>query len=358
MQGWCYEMARAKRTESGTEPPRRLIVLTGVSGAGKTLALQTLEDLGYFCIDNLPPSLLEVVGNRDSALTPPAPISPHPPQPSLSHEEREGANSPLPVGEGQGVRAETPLSHSVGKGQGVRANPIVAVVDTRSREPLEHAEQTILQMRQSGVPVEVLFLDCSDEVLLRRFKETRRPHPLASVEPDLRQAIARERNLLAPLRAIADRVLDTSLFRAGDLREAIRQLYGETTAKPSMRVRVVSFGFKYGVPSDADLVFDVRFLRNPHYVPELQPRPGTDPEVCAYVLNDAESTSFVQQLQGFLSYLLPRYVQEGKAYLTIAIGCTGGRHRSVVLGNLFGEWLSQQGYRTTVEHRDIERGGV
>ncbi|MFQ3611142.1 MAG: RNase adapter RapZ [Fimbriimonadales bacterium] len=293
-------MAKAEQAHA------QLIVLTGVSGAGKTLALQTLEDIGYFCIDNLPPSLL----------------------PSLARQVSDAGT------------------------------PTAVVVDTRGREPLEDAEQAILNLRADGVPVEVLFLDCSDEVLLRRFKETRRPHPLASVEPDLRQAIARERNLLAPLRAIADHALDTSLFRAGDLREVIRQLYDTSEAKSSLRVRVVSFGFKYGVPSDADLVFDVRFLRNPHYVPELQPRPGTDPEVCHYVLSDTETTTFIQQLQSFLSYLLPRYVQEGKAYLTIAIGCTGGRHRSVVLGNLFGEWVSQQGYRTTVEHRDIERGGV
>ena len=332
------------RTEGSRTP---LIVLTGVSGAGKTLALQTLEDIGYYCIDNLPPSLLyalvDLLTSPAGNLTPPPPLS----------ASREGGepSSPSPFTE-RGQGGEVPEWHRVSTKQ------VAVVVDTRSREPLEHAEQTILQMRQSGIPVEVLFLDCSDEVLLRRFKETRRPHPLASVEPDLRQAIARERELLAPLRAIADRVLDTSLFRAGDLRETIRHLYDTTETKPPLRVRVVSFGFKYGVPNDADLVFDVRFLRNPHYVPELQPRPGTDPEVCAYVLNDAETNAFVQQLQGFLSYLLPRYVQEGKAYLTIAIGCTGGRHRSVVLGNLFGEWLSQRGYRTTVEHRDIERGGV
>jgi UPF0042 nucleotide-binding protein len=204
----------------------RLVLVSGVSGAGKTLALQTLEDIGYFCIDNLPPSMLRALRER--------------------------------VATGQRV---------------------AVVVDTRANEPLEDAEQTALQMRADGVPLEVLFLDCADEVLVRRFKETRRPHPLASREPSLPKAIHAERALLAPLKAIADHTLDTTLFKPQDLREAIRQLYADEKAQPPLRVRIVSFGFKYGVPADADLVFDVRFLRNPHYVPRLKPKPGTDPAV-------------------------------------------------------------------------------
>ncbi len=282
----------------------RLVVLTGVSGAGKTLALQTLEDVGYFCIDNLPPSMLTSLRARVEA-----------------------------------------------------CQPVAVVVDTRSQEPLEHAEQTILTLKQEGVPIEVLFLECSDEVLIRRFKETRRPHPLASVEPNLPSAIRRERALLAPLRAIADTIIDTTLFLAHDLRAEIRRRYSPEDAPAPLRVRVVSFGFKHGVPMDADLVFDVRFLRNPHYVPELQPLPGTDPKVRDYVLNEHETQAFLEELKRFLGWLLPRYLREGKAYLTIGIGCTGGRHRSVVLGEVLSQWLSEQGYRTSVEHRDLSSGG-
>ena len=282
----------------------RLVLVSGVSGAGKTLALQTLEDIGYFCIDNLPPSMLNALRER------------------------------------------------VAMGQ-----RMAVVVDTRANEPLEDAEQAVLQMRADGLPLEVLFLDCADEVLVRRFKETRRPHPLANREPSLPKAICAERALLAPLKAIADHTLDTTLFKPQDLREAIRQLYADEKAQPPLRVRIVSFGFKYGVPADADLVFDVRFLRNPHYVPHLKPKPGTDPAVRAYVLSDAETQEFLEMMRTFLAYLLPRYEREGKAYLTVAIGCTGGRHRSVVLGEALEQWFAEQGYRATVEHRDLARGG-
>jgi UPF0042 nucleotide-binding protein len=280
----------------------RLVLVSGVSGAGKTLALQTLEDIGYFCIDNLPPSMLRALRER--------------------------------VATGQRV---------------------AVVVDTRANEPLEDAEQTALQMRADGVPLEVLFLDCADEVLVRRFKETRRPHPLASREPSLPKAIRAERALLAPLKAIADHTLDTTLFKPQDLREAIRQLYADEKAQPPLRVRIVSFGFKYGVPADADLVFDVRFLRNPHYVPHLKPKPGTDAAVRAYVLGDSETQEFLETVRNFLAYLLPRYEREGKAYLTVGIGCTGGRHRSVVLSEALQQWFIEQGYRATVEHRDLTR---
>jgi len=282
----------------------RLVLVSGVSGAGKTLALQTLEDIGYFCIDNLPPSMLDALRERV-----------------------------------------------------VTGQRVAVVVDTRANEPLEDAEQTALQMRADGLPLEVLFLDCADEVLVRRFKETRRPHPLANREPSLPKAIRAERALLAPLKAIADHTLDTTLFKPQDLREAIRQLYADEKARSPLRVRIVSFGFKYGVPADADLVFDVRFLRNPHYVPHLKPKPGTDPAVREYVLSDAETQEFLEMMRTFLAYLLPRYEREGKAYLTVGIGCTGGRHRSVVLGEALEQWFAEQGYRATVEHRDLARGG-
>ena len=281
----------------------RLLLVSGVSGAGKTLALQTLEDIGYFCIDNLPPSMLGALRERVAA----------------------------------GER-------------------VAVVVDTRAGEPLEDAEQIALQLRADGLPIEMLFLDCADEVLVRRFKETRRPHPLANREPSLPKAIRAERALLAPLKAIADHTLDTSLFKPQDLREAIRALYADMKAQSPLRVRIVSFGFKHGVPADADLVFDVRFLRNPHYVPRLKPKPGTHADVRDYVLGDDETQEFLATMRNFLAYLLPRYEREGKAYLTVGIGCTGGRHRSVVLSEVLGQWFTEQGYRATVEHRDLARG--
>ncbi|MCS7064963.1 MAG: RNase adapter RapZ [Fimbriimonadales bacterium] len=305
-------MARKATARGRHKAQGQLVVLTGVSGAGKTLALQTLEDMSYFCIDNLPPSMLETLTARVSA-----------------------------------------------------GRRVAVVVDTRSGEPLTNAVGVIERLRKRGTPLEVLFLDCADEALLRRFKETRRPHPLASGEfnyspfathDSLQGAIARERELLAPLREIADRTLDTTLFRPQDLREAIRAVYREADAPAPLRLRIVSFGYKYGVPADADLVFDVRFLRNPHYVPELKPRPGTDPAVRDYVLSDKQTQAFLAELERFLAHLLPQYQQEGKAYLTIGVGCTGGRHRSVVLADYLRDWFAQQGYRVTVEHRDLERG--
>jgi UPF0042 nucleotide-binding protein len=303
-------MAKKHKAPNRADEQGRLVVLTGVSGAGKTLALQTLEDIGFFCVDNLPPSML----------------------PSLIQRVQAGQS-------------------------------VAVVVDSRAGEPLTDAEALIERLRKQGLPIELLFLDCSDEVLLRRFKETRRPHPLLlaregaeSPTLSLQGAIAKEREWLAPLRAIADRVVDTTLFRPQDLREALRAIYREADAPAPLRVRILSFGYKYGLPTDADLVFDVRFLRNPHYVPDLQPRPGTDPAVRDYVLGDKGTQAFLAELERFLTHLLPQYQQEGKAYLTLAIGCTGGRHRSVVLADYLRHWFAQQGYRATVEHRDLERG--
>jgi len=280
-----------------------LLIVSGMSGAGKTLALQTLEDIGYFCIDNLPPSLL----------------------PTLVARARRGQR-------------------------------VAVVIDSRADEPLSEFVNAFEQLRGDRVPAELLFLDCADEALIRRFKETRRPHPLANEQLSLPQAIAHERVLLAPLREKADRVLDTTLFRPQDLREAIRSLYREAGAPAPLRLRLISFGYKYGIPADADLIFDVRFLRNPHYTPNLQPLPGTDPAIRDYVLSDKQTQAFLCELERFLSHLLPQYQQEGKAYLTLGIGCTGGRHRSVVIADYLSEWFAQQGYRVSVEHRDLERG--
>jgi UPF0042 nucleotide-binding protein len=301
-------MAKMVGKRSRKRRQGHLLIVSGMSGAGKTLALQTLEDIGYFCIDNLPPSLL----------------------------------STLVVRARQGQR-------------------VAAVIDSRADEPLSAFVNALEQLRGEHIPAELLFLDCADEVLIRRFKETRRPHPLANegaapTALSLPNAIAHERALLAPLREKADRVLDTTLYRPQDLREAIRSLYREAGAPAPLRLRLISFGYKYGIPADADLVFDVRFLRNPHYMPNLQPLPGTDPAIRDYVLSDKQTQAFLSELERFLSHLLPQYQQEGKAYLTLGIGCTGGRHRSVVIADYLSEWFAQRGYRVSVEHRDLERG--
>jgi UPF0042 nucleotide-binding protein len=285
------------------QPAVQLLIVTGVSGAGKTLVLQTLEDMGFFCIDNLPPSF-------------------------LFQMERKLADE----------------------------RPAAVVIDTRAGESLEGAASTISQWRNClQTPVHVLFLDCTDDMLLRRFKETRRPHPLSNEEPGIVKAIQKERIALAPLREIADQVLDTTLLKPRDLRHLIAEQFATGSQKTQLRVRLVSFGFKFGVPLDADLMFDVRFLKNPFYVSHLKPKDGRDPEVEAFVMPDEGTKVFLDHLHEMLDFILPEYRQEGKAQLTIAIGCTGGRHRSVVLIEHLRKYLQERGYRVSVSHRDVER---
>lgn len=282
----------------------QLLIISGVSGAGKTLVLQTLEDMGFFCIDNLPPSF-------------------------LFQMERK-------LADGQQRAA--------------------VVIDTRAGEPLDAAAAAIVNWRKClKMPVYVLFLDCTDDVLLRRFKETRRPHPLSNNEPDIAKAIQTERIALAPLREIADQVIDTTLMRPQDLRSIIAEQFTSDLQKTRLRVRLVSFGFKFGVPLDADLMFDVRFLKNPFYVPHLKSKDGKDEEVETFVMNDKGTKAFLEQLHQMLDLVLPEYQHEGKAHLTIAVGCTGGRHRSVVLTEHLSEYLRERGYRVSVSHRDVER---
>jgi len=292
-------MAKRKK-----QPAVQLLIISGVSGAGKTLVLQTLEDMGFFCIDNLPPSF-------------------------LFQMERK-------LADGQQRAA--------------------VVIDTRAGEPLDGAAAAIANWRSClQMPVHVLFLDCTDDMLLRRFKETRRPHPLSSEQPDIAKAIQTERTALAPLREIADQIIDTTLMRPRDLRSIIAEQFTSGMQKTRLRVRLVSFGFKFGVPLDADLMFDVRFLKNPFYVPHLKPKDGRDEEVETFVMTDKGTKAFLKQLHQMLDLVLPEYQHEGKAHLTIAVGCTGGRHRSVVLTEHLSEYLQEHGYRVSVSHRDVER---
>lgn len=288
--------------KASSESKGRLLVLSGLSGAGKTLVLHTLEDLGFYCVDNLPPSLI----------------------PSLIPKLQEGKR-------------------------------VAVVIDTRAGEPLAEVESHLHRVRQAGVAVEVLFLECADEILLRRFKETRRPHPLAQEKAEVMEAIALERERLAPLRMLADCLIDTTTLKPQDL----RQLIGEEFASPNithrLRVRLISFGYKYGLPLDADLVFDVRFLANPYYIAHLKPLDGTHPEIENFVLRDPHTQQFLEHLLALLAFSLPQYEREGKAYLTIAIGCTGGRHRSVVLAGQLRDFLEKRGYPVKVCYRDLEK---
>ena len=223
-------------------------------------------------------------------------------------------------------------------------------IDVRTGAFLSGAEETISELEASGHHVQVIFLDCADEVLVRRFSETRRPHALAR-SGDLQSAITRERERLAGLRARADIVIDTTDFSVHDLRHHLVDYIGRDVGSPSMVVRLVSFGFKYGVPMHADLVFDLRFLPNPHFVEALRPKTGLDAEVSAYVLEASETQELLRHLRPLLDYVLPQYASEGKAYLTVALGCTGGRHRSVAMAEELGRQLGE-GHEVVIAHRD------
>jgi len=282
-----------------------LLVITGMSGAGKTLALHALEDAGYFCVDNLPPQLLPTLVD-------------------LCTQSRQ------------------PIAK------------VALVADIRGGEFFRDLTESINRLRNEGYHVRVFFLEASDEVLVQRYKETRRRHPLSHSGRDLLQAIQAEREQLAEIREVADEVIDTSGLTPQQLRDEIltRLRLGDGAV---MQVKVVSFGFKYGVPVDADLVFDVRFLHNPNYDPSLRHLNGRDERVKEFVLRHAETQEFLSRLKALLEFTLPLYRREGKSYLTIAIGCTGGRHRSVTIAEAIAEMVREYGYDCSVLHRDINR---
>jgi UPF0042 nucleotide-binding protein len=281
----------------------QVVVVTGLSGAGRSTALRVLEDAGFFCVDNLPPALA-------------------PELLALAHQEGK--------------------LKRVGLG-----------IDVRTGAFLSGAEKTLSALEAEGHEVQVVFLDCADEVLVRRFSETRRPHALAR-DGDLHHAIAGERERLAGLRARANIVIDTTELNVHDLRRHLIDYIGRGADRPSMVVRLLSFGFKYGIPVHADLVFDLRFLPNPHFVEELRPKTGMDAEVSKYVLDAPDTQELLSRLRPLLDFTLPRYAREGKAYLTIALGCTGGRHRSVALAEELGRQLAGA-HEVVVSHRDAER---
>jgi UPF0042 nucleotide-binding protein len=282
----------------------QLVVVTGLSGSGKSTAIHVLEDLGFYCIDNLPVALIpRVVELWES-----------------SQEE---------------VRR------------------VALGVDARERHFLDQVPTVFAELRTRGVALEVLYLEASDDVLLRRFSETRRPHPAADGGSAV-DGIRREREKLGALREASDRIIDTSGLTVHELRAALRDLI-ERTDTGVMTVALLSFGYKHGLPTDADLVLDCRFLPNPFFVEELRHQIGTDQAVADYVLGRDETREFLQRITALLDFTLPRYQREGKSYLTIALGCTGGRHRSIALVEELRRLLDARGYRVLVRHRDVER---
>lgn len=288
----------------------RCIVVTGMSGAGKSTALKMLEDAGYFCVDNLPALLVPKLG--ELLVVP-----------------------------------------------GTELNKIALGMDIRSGQGIEDLKQSLDALDQMGIKYEVLFLEASDETLVKRYKETRRSHPLAA-GGRVDDGIRREREQMAFLKKRADYLVDTSRMLTRELRAELHKIFVENQAFKNLYITVLSFGFKYGIPGDADLVFDVRFLPNPYYIEELRPKSGNDPEVRDYVMANDTARQFLEKLTDMIRFLIPNYVSEGKTQLVIAIGCTGGKHRSVTLANaLYGELAKEEkDYGIRIEHRDIGKDAV
>jgi UPF0042 nucleotide-binding protein len=279
-----------------------VLLLTGMSGAGRSTAANVIEDLGYSVIDNLPPSLLV-----------------------------------------QAVEAhDIPEKHK----------HLALVIDSRGGLPIEDLKTAIVDLARDGVQSRIVFLDAEDDVIVRRYEENRRPHPLG--EPTITSAIAAEREVLAELREMSDYYIDTSNLNIHQLRDQLTTLFADEEMTAPMRVSVRSFGFKHGSPRDADLLFDVRFLPNPHWVPELRDKRGTDAAVSDYVMGQPGAAEFVDQVEQMLTFLIPLFETEGKSYLSVGIGCTGGHHRSVAIAEEIGKRLNNRDIRAVVRHRDID----
>jgi len=277
-----------------------LVIITGMSGSGKASVLKAFEDLGYYCVDNLPvgliPRFAELVGHS-------------------SEIERTAL-----------------------------------VVDVREGAQLEELPAIVKSVKRM-LPTKMIFLEAEESILLRRYSETRRPHPLGTHTP-VKASLAAERRHLRPIRAMADLVIDTSRFNVHELRSYITERFHKEETDKNILVSCVSFGFRHGVPEDADLVFDVRFLPNPHFVPEFRPLTGRHPRVAKYIRSFPQTKEFIQRISELLVYLLPHYIHEGKSYLTISFGCTGGQHRSVMIAEEVSKRLRKSGYRVKVVHRD------
>ncbi len=288
----------------------RIVLISGLSGSGKTTTIKALEDMGFYCIDNLPivlfPTFVDLCSRSAGGIT----------------------NAAL-------------------------------VVDIRGKEFLEGSRQIIQQLREKGYLIEILFLESSDEVLVRRYRETRRQHPLAIGKP-VAEGIQLEREGLRIMRDMADKVIDTSEFNVHELQDTIRKYFSNESRLRKMTITLLSFGYSYGIPLEADLLVDVRFLPNPYFIEDLKPLTGEDPKVTKYVLKWDETQEFLRRFRELVDFLIPLYKKEGKSYLTIAIGCTGGRHRSIVVANTVEAYLRKSlkggGVILRTTHRDIGKG--
>ena len=283
----------------------RFIIVTGLSGAGKTEATRSLEDMGYFCVDNLPPKLIPK------------------------------------------------FAEACVQSQG-KIDKVALVIDIRGGIFFDDLFESLIYLKKQDFKYEILFLDASDEVLVKRFKESRRSHPLAPGSRII-TGINEERKRLREVKDRADIIIDTSKYAIKDLREEMTKNYGDVTEpEKDLSVTILSFGFKYGIPVDSDLVFDVRFLPNPYYVEELREKTGEEQSVRDYVMNSEISAKFYEKLLDMINFLVPQYIEEGKHHLVISIGCTGGRHRSVAIANQIYENLYDKNYNVYIEHRDIK----
>ena len=290
---------------SPASPALRFVIITGLSGAGRSFAIKCFEDLGYFCVDNLPTTLIPTFAEL------------------CAHSSRD-------------IRM------------------IALGVDIREGEYLAHLLETLAELRAQGHKPEVLFLEAAEETLVRRYQETRRRHPLAG-DGSVLEGIRAERQALSNLRESADRIIDTTGLSVHQLKERLVEGYGTEQTRDALTVSLMSFGFKHGAPYDADLVFDVRFLPNPHFVDSLKRLDGRDAAVETFVMSFEESRTLLAKIEDLLRFLLPLYEREGKAYLTVAVGCTGGRHRSVTLVELLRRSLEGAGRSPVVRHRDVDR---
>lgn len=281
----------------------KFIIITGLSGSGKSEAMRVLEDMDFYCVDNLPPTLIPKFAE-------------------LCYQ----SNSTI--------------------------DKVALGIDVRGRKFFEALHESLNTLRKDKYPFEVLYLDCSDDILLKRYKMTRRNHPL-SINRQIPEGIKIERGMLEPLKEIADCIIDTSNMKPKDLKEEISKIYANGEVNNNLTISVVSFGFKHGIPSDSDLVFDVRFLPNPYYIDDLRIKTGEDQDVRDYVMDSDISHKFYEKLLDMINFLVPQYIEEGKHHLVISIGCTGGRHRSVTICNLISDELMKQGYRVVKKHRDF-----
>ncbi len=288
---------RAKREAN------QLVILTGLSGSGKSTVLKAFEDMGFYCVDNMPVGLIPIFAEL----------------------------------------------HEAGEGNFSRA---ALLVDAREGAQLQKLPGLLMHLRKDH-PISLVFIEANDDALLRRYSETRRPHPLGK-DYSVRESLHHERELMAPIRKLADLVIDSTQFNVHELRNFITRRF-KSPDRHTMLISVVSFGYKYGVPVDADLIFDVRFLPNPHFVPALRKFTGRDAKVRRFIRSFPQTGEFLKRMESLLAYLMPHYIEEGKSYLTIAFGCTGGKHRSVMLAEEIKKALERRKYASKVFHRDIEK---